>query len=294
MKFLVLGGTGTVGSQVVRQLLEQKKDVTVLTRNPEKAKAVPTGARGVTGDLLDVATIRSVFRGMDAVFLLNGLSPQETHEGLLALNGAKLAGVKRIVYLSIHNLESASYLPHFGPKVAIEEGIKRSGIPFTILRPNHFYQNDLWIKDAMLQMGIYPQPLGNVGIARVDVRDIAEAAVLALTGSGLEGSTLSIAGPEALTGPACAEIWSKALGRKVAYAGEDMDAWEQQVSQMMPAWFAFDIRLMYEQFQRHGLKATPEEIETLTKVLGHPPRRFEDFARETAEAWTRSPSGVTA
>jgi uncharacterized protein YbjT (DUF2867 family) len=293
MNILVLGGTGTVGSQVVGQLLAKRVAVSVLTRSPEKAKALPSGVRGIVGDLLDVGTIRSAFRGHDTVFLLNGLSPAETHEGMLALNGARLAGVKRIVYLSIHNLESAAFLPHFAPKIAIENAVKTSGIPYTILRPNHFYQNDLWIKDVMQGMGVYPQPIGSLGMARVDVRDIAEAAAIALTGNTLEGKTLDLVGPANWTGPACAQVWSQALGRNVVYGGEDMDAWEQQAAQMFPAWFAFDIRMMYEHFQRHGLKGTPQEIETVTKVLGHPPRRFEDFARETAEAW-RSASGVPA
>ena len=294
MKILVIGGTGTVGSQVVRELQARKADVSVLTRSPEKAKALPAGVKGVTGDLLDVETIRSIVRGMDAVFLLNGLSPSETHEGLLALNGARLAGVKRIVYLSIHNLESASHLPHFGPKIAIETAIRASGIPFTILRPNHFYQNDYWIKDVMLQYGVYPQPIGGIGMARVDVRDIAEVAAIALTTGDLDGRTVSIVGPSAWTGVKSAEAWSQALGKPVVYGGEDMDAWEQQARAMAPPWFAFDIRMMYEQFQRHGLLATKQEIEDLTKILGHPPRRFEDFARETAQAWAGSASGVTA
>ncbi|HXF59845.1 MAG TPA: NmrA family NAD(P)-binding protein [Candidatus Saccharimonadales bacterium] len=291
MKVLVIGGTGTVGSQVVRELLARKAEVSVLTRSPEKANALPPGIRGIAGDLLDPSTVRSAFRGMDAVFLLNGLSPSETHEGLMGVNGARLAGVKRLAYLSIHQVDRAPWLPHFGPKIAIETAIEASGIPFTFLRPNHFYQNDYWFKDAMLQHGVYPQPLGSKGMARVDVRDIAEVAAIALTG-GLEGRTVSIAGPASWTGPGTAEVWGKALGKTIVYPGEDMDAWEKETAKAMPAWFAFDIRNMYEHFQKEGLRATPAEIETLTKILGHAPRRFEDFVRETAEAWTRSPSGV--
>src|SRR5207248_8870839 len=165
---------------------------------------------------------------------------------------------------------------------------------FTILRPNNFYQNDYWYKDVMLQYGVYPQPLGNVGLSRVDVRDIAEAAAIALTTGGLDGQTLSLVGPEVWTGANTAEVWSKALGKTIAYGGEDMDAWEKQSRQFFPAWAAFDFRLMYEFFQREGLKATRDELEKVTRVLGHAPRGYEDFVRETAEAWTRSASGVSA
>ncbi|HXL15241.1 MAG TPA: FMN-dependent NADH-azoreductase, partial [Methylomirabilota bacterium] len=151
-----------------------------------------------------------------------------------------------------------------------------------------------WLRDAMLQYGIYPQPIGSAGLSRVDVRDIAEAAAIALTTEGLEGETLNLVGPEALTGPRTAEIWSKALCRPIAYAGDDLDAWERQQLQYLPAWMAFDLRMMYELFQREGFKGTREDVERQTKILGRAPRAFEDFARETAQAWTRSPSGVLA
>ena len=65
----------------------------MLTRNAEKAAKLPRGLRGVTGDLLDPKTVRSVFAGQEGVFLLNPVSATETHEGLMAVNGARMAGV---------------------------------------------------------------------------------------------------------------------------------------------------------------------------------------------------------
>ncbi len=294
MKALVLGGTGTVGSQVVRELVARKAEVSVITRQAGKESSFPAGVRVLVGDLLDPATIRSAFKGMDGLFLLNPVSTTETHEGLMAMNGARLGGVKRIAYLSVHNVDKAPHLPHFGSKLAVEAAIKASKIPFTIVRPNNFYQNDSWFKDAMIQYGVYPQPIGGRGISRVDVRDIAEVAAIALTTGGLDGQTLNLVGPDAVTGAGTAEVWSKALGRAIKYAGDDMDAWEKQSLQFFPSWMAFDFRMMYEYFQREGLEATREDINRLTKVLGHAPRSFEAFARETAEAWSRSPSGATA
>ena len=286
MRVLVLGGTGNVGSQVTRELLARGAEVSVLTRNPEKAKALPRGARAVTGDLLDPGTVRSAFAGHDGVFLLNAVSSTEAHEGLMALNGATLAGVKRLAYLSVHDVDKAPHLPHFGGKIAIEIAIKASGIPYTILRPNNFFQNDTFFKEALLGYGVYPQPIGGAGISRVDVRDIAEAAAIALTADGHAGETYNLAGPRAWTGADTAEVWSRALGKPIAYGGDDLDAWEKQSLQYLPAWMVFDFRLMYAFFQKRGLKATDADIERLTKVLGHPPRRYEDYVAEAAKAWT--------
>ncbi|PRY10162.1 uncharacterized protein YbjT (DUF2867 family) [Pontibacter ummariensis] len=285
MKVLVIGGTGTVGSQTVKELFDRDVEVQVLTRSEEKARNLPAGVRAVVGDLLDPRIVRSAFKGIDGVFMLNPVSTTETSEGLFAVNGARLAGVKHFVYMSVHNYKKALHLPHFGSKLAVEAAIKDAGMAYTFLRPNNFYQNDYMFKDAMLQYGVYAQPLGSMGTSRVDVRDIAEAAAITLTTTGHEGEVYNLVGPAPLTGQETAAIWSKALGVPVTYGGDDMDAWEQQMAQFIPAWMAFDFRLMYEHFQQHGLKATPDDIARLTRLLGHAPRNFEAFAQEAASAW---------
>jgi uncharacterized protein YbjT (DUF2867 family) len=198
------------------------------------------------------------------------------------------AGVGRVVYLSVQDADKAAWLPHFGSKVGVEAALKKAGIPWTILRPNNFYQNDYWFKDALLQYGVYPQPLGSAGLSRVDVRDIAEAAAIALTETGHDGQSYDLVGPEAVTGESTASTWSRALGRPIAYAGDDLDAWEKQQLQYLPDWMVFDFREMYDYFQRHGLKATPQALERQAGLLGHAPRSFEAFAMETATMWTKA------
>ncbi len=285
MNVLVLGGTGTVGSQVVAELLKRGANVAALTRDPKK-KALPAGVEPVAGDLLDPGTVRSAFRGRDAVFLLTALGTSECHEGLMAVNGCRLAGVKKVVFLSVHRVDEAPHLPHFGAKLPIEAAVKDSGIPWTIVRPNNFYQNDYWFKDAMLAYGVYPQPFGDTGLSRVDVRDIAEVSALALTSDAARNETVNLVGPEILTATGTAATWGGVLGRKIAYGGNDLDAWEKAQLAYMSPFAAFDFRYMYQFFQEKGLKATPEDVARLTALLGHAPRKFEDFAAETARAWS--------
>jgi len=293
MKFLVLGATGTVGSQVTRELLARGHQIRVLTRNPDKAKSLGA-VETVVGDLMDPTSLRAIYAGVDGAFLLTGLSPSESHEGLMAVTAAIPAKLKRIVFLSIHRVDEAPHLPHFGAKVAIEAAVKASGIPFTILRPNNFYQNDHWYRDAILAHGVYPQPIGQVGLSRVDVRDIAEAAAIALTQDGHAGKTWNLVGPRVINGPETAAIWAERVGRPVAYGGDDLEAWEQQALQMFPAWAAYDFKWMYAFFQAKGFKATAEDVAALTKILGHPPRSYEDFVGETAKAWSAEAAGVRA
>ena len=284
MSILVTGGTGTVGSAVVKELASRGADVRVLTRDPGKVRA-QKGVAAVQGNLLEPATARRAFDGVEGVFLLNGLSQTEASEGLMAVTGMRVAKVTRVVYLSVHHADSAGWLPHFGSKVGVEAALKVSGLAYTILRPNNFFQNDYWFKDAMLQHGVYPQPLGGVGVWRVDVRDIAEAAAIALSSSAHAGETYDLVGPEAMTGKSTAAAWSQALGKPIVYGGDDLDAWEKQQVQYLPDWLAFDFRHMYHYFQQHGLVASPEAIARQTKLLGHAPRAFAPFAADTAAAW---------
>ena len=284
MKTLVTGGTGMVGSGVVRELMKRRVEVTVLTRNPGKAP-LPEGVRAVAGDLSDPGTVRSIFRGVDSLFLLNPVSATEAQEGLMAVIGAREARVGHVVYLSVHHVDRAPYLPHFGSKVAVEAALRKSGLSHTVLRPNNFYQNDVWFRDVLLDHGVYPQPIGGVGLSRVDVRDIAEAAAVAMTEAGHNEEIYNLVGPEALTAEDTARAWGRALGKAVTYAGDDLDSWESQSLASMPPWMVFDFREMYAFFQDEGLKATADDIERQTKLLGHAPRRFNAFASEMAKEW---------
>ncbi len=287
MSVLVLGGTGTVGSQVVRELVAKKVPVRVLTRSEEKAAKLPKGADPVIGDLLKPETIKTIFKGADGVLLLNTVSSTECTEGLLAVNGAVMGHVRRVVYISVQNADKAPHLPHFGAKLPIEMALARSGLGWTVLRPNNFYQNDHWFREA-IQNGIYPQPIGDVGLSRVDVRDVADAAVAAFVASGREheGQVYNLVGPDVWTGASTAEAWSKALGKPVNYAGNDLEAWEQQ----QLAWgldpvITFDFKLMYKFFQEQGLLAGGNDIERLGRVLGHAPRSYGAFVEEAVMSW---------
>ncbi|MDX1494914.1 MAG: NmrA family NAD(P)-binding protein, partial [Longimicrobiales bacterium] len=237
MSYVIIGGTGTVGSEVVQGLLEGGSELRVVTRSPEKLADVDVEV--IEADMTDPTTFEDKFGGSSGMFLLNPVSQSELQEGLFALAEAKKAGVEHIVYVSVHDVEKGPHLPHFASKIAMEDALKRSGIDWTILRPNNFHQNDVWFREAMLEYGVYPQPLGSVGVSRVDVRDIAAAAVNAFEDETHRNRTYTLAGPDALTGEECAAIWGDALGRDISYGGDDLEAWEQQARQMMPAWMTY-------------------------------------------------------
>jgi uncharacterized protein YbjT (DUF2867 family) len=285
MKHLILGGTGTVGSAVVRSLVDRGDEVTVVTRSPKNAQSLPEGVKVAIADLQDPSTFADTFRDLENLFLLNAVTATELQEGLVALNEAKLGGAKRLVYVSVHDVEKGAHVPHLASKIAIERAIRQSGIQYTLLQPNNFYQNDFWFKDVILGYGLYPQPIGMTGISRVDIRDIADAAVNALTSDRFANRSFALVGPQALTGADVAAEWSKALGREIRYMGDDLQAWGEQMRQFLPAWMVYDFSLMYAMFQEKGLQATPEQIDQTREITGHEPRAFSEFVAEVAPQW---------
>ncbi len=287
MKTLVIGGTGTVGSQIVADLVAKGSSVRVLTRSNDRAKDLPNGVGIAIGDLNDPVSARSAFEGIDAVFMLNGVTQTEANEGIVGVALAMEAKAKRFVYMSVHNAHVAPYLPHFGSKIGVEAAVKKSGIPFVILQPNNFFQNDLWLKEAIVGHAIYPQPLGHQGIHRVDTRDIADAAVNALGNEAFLNKSHVIVGPAALTGESCAEAWGNQIGKKVTYAGDNLEAWEKQAAAMMPPWMLFDMKMMFRHFQEHGLLATQNELAECEKIVGHTLRSYDAFVAETASTWKK-------
>jgi uncharacterized protein YbjT (DUF2867 family) len=293
MKTLVIGGTGMVGSMVVAGLLKQGVIVRVLSHSPEKLKKLPAGVEGYRADLDDPDTLPAAFDGIDSLFLLNAVGLNETDEGLLAVSAAKAAKVKKVVYMSVFMPAGSEKIPHFRSKLPVEKAIKESGLAYTILRPNNFFQNDLGLKSAIMQYSVYPQPIGGKGLNRVDVRDIADCAINALLKSGHEGRTYEVHGPDTLTGEGIARIYTKHLGREVRYSGNDLDAWGEKVKNMMPEFMVPEMRIMYEFFQANGMIASEDELEKMQKLLGRKPRTFDDFVKEITVEW-RSKVGKAA
>src|SRR5688500_2952062 len=112
MNILGTGGTGTVGSHVVRELAARGgHSAKVLARDPGKVTGLPAGVEAVAGNLLEPASVRRVFQGVDAVFLLYPVSQTETSEALMAVSGMRESQVKRVVYLSVQDVERAAWLP---------------------------------------------------------------------------------------------------------------------------------------------------------------------------------------
>jgi uncharacterized protein YbjT (DUF2867 family) len=283
---LLIGATGPTGSETARQLLMRGEQVRALTRDRAKAEAIPAlaGAEIVVGDSSKPDSLDSVFDGVDKVYLVppTDLGWDEMQSGLVA--AASRAGVRLIVKLSAigagPDQPSMSLSYHWKG----EQDIEASGIPYTHIRGNSFAQNTLFEAATITAERKFYDCVGDARFAKVDARDIGEVAAKVLTEDGHEGKIYELTGPEALTYDDVAARLSAALGRQIEYVDvstEERAARLQAIG--LPDWMAKEFSNIYGRgfYRGSGGAYTTDTIEQL---LGRPPRRYDDFARDYADA----------
>jgi len=275
MKTLVIGGTGKVGSATVARLRE----------NGHEAHAAARHGGDVMLDMTDARAVEAAARSYDAAFFITPLGADETDIGLAVHAALVAAGVARIGYLAIHNLDAMAAIPHFETKRPIRDAVlaRAGGV---VVAPNFFFQNDLMVLMPMQAMGVYPLPVGETGVYSVDADDIGRAVARALMLGDWDGTIVPVCGTERLTGPSIATHWSQALGRQVAYAGNDIAPFVGMLAAQIPgfgAWEQTDFTLMLQVTQTMGCLATEADIATSTSVIGRAPRTHLDFALSTVQ-----------
>jgi nucleoside-diphosphate-sugar epimerase len=161
--------------------------------------------------------------------------------------------------------------------------IERTGVAWP-LRPNSFFQNMLWSTATIKSQGVFYLPLRDARQSLVDVRDIASVAVAVQTGSGHEGKTYEITGPQSLSISDVAATFTKVLGRPIKYVDVPPDvAKDAMLKTGMPAWNAAALTEAYGVFATGQYARTTDTIE---KVTAKKPIMFEQFVRDFAEAFS--------
>ena len=155
MKVLVTGATGNVGSAVVAELHKRGAEIRALVRKQSATEnKMPASVEVAIGDLLDPISVQKAMEGVDKLYLLNAVLPDELTQGLIAYDLAKKLKLSHVVYHSVFRVEHFKDVPHFASKLAIEGALREFDVPFTILRPNYFSQNDASLKDPLTKAGI--------------------------------------------------------------------------------------------------------------------------------------------
>lgn len=280
---LITGGTGYIGSEVVRLLSQASVPARALVRDLKKGQKLP-GINWVAGDLLKPETLLPAFADCSKLFLLTGNVENTVLLQHNAIAAARQAGVAHIVKLSAFGAS-----PHSNSLIGrwhyqIEKELRDSGLAWTMLRPHHFMQNLLAQAENIIKDGVLYSAAGEGKIPFIDTRDIAAVAVVTLTQPGHTGKKYVITGSEAISYRQVTEIIGAAIGKKLRYIDESFDEARGRLTQAgQPSWL-IESTLAIAAYQRAG-----GPTETVTSVVadltGKPPRTFVEFARDHANVF---------
>ena len=279
---LVTGATGTVGRHLILELKTRRAPLRVLTRDPEKARALLGSVECAAGDLARPETVAKALAGVEAAFLLSALDPSLAAWEAGFARAARKASLKRLVVLSALGADRNSPAALARWHGEAEEEVKRAGTPCVILRPAAFYQN-LLAGAHSIRRGTLSAPMGSARVAMVDARDVAAAASAALASPALDGRTLTLTGPAAPTYAEAAEILARVLGRPVAYAdAAPEDARRGMLAAGMPAWMTDALLGLAERFRSGRADVVTDDV---LETTGKAPIPLERFVRDHAAAF---------
>lgn len=223
-QILITGASGKQGNAVIRHLLKQKQAIRALTRNPEKAESLKKlGIDVVLGDLSDRATLDIALKGITRMFLVTtpyeAGTLAETQQGINAVDAARAARVKHLIYTSVGSAQRKTGIPHFESKWKIEQHISKYHMDATIVRPVFFMENfgTPWflpsIKKGTLALPMRPDRK----LAMVAVDNIGELVAKAfLNPDRYIGQQIDLGGDE-ITLPEAMSMISIAAGKKIGY-----------------------------------------------------------------------------
>ncbi|MCU1232857.1 MAG: NmrA family protein [Candidatus Solibacter sp.] len=234
----------------MRHLRERGFPVRVMTRDPDQpqARALPGhGVEVVRGDLNDPATLT---RAMDEVHGVHSVQDSkagpeaEVKMGTNLADSAKRSGIAHFVYSSVASADQHTGIPHFESKYRIEEHIRGTGMPYTIVRPAFFMENWLSMRQD-IDSGTLHLPLDpETRLQMIAVTDIGGVVAMAFEKPGKwQGRTIELAGDE-LSMTELAQALSVTSGHEVRYVQIPWDEFEEKAGK--------EITTMYRWFQDTG------------------------------------------
>ena len=274
---LVTGATGNQGKAVCESLLASGQRVRGMTRDPGKARIIlGSGIELVQGDFRNPGSLRHALEGTDAAFMMGTPyedGPQaEVEQGKAMLDACAERGIGHVVYSSVCGANKNTGIPHFDSKNLIEQHLKKTGLPSTILRPVWFMENfaSSWYLPS-IEKGVLSSPLRpDRPLQMISVSDVGKfAAMVFLNPTRFVGREIDIAGDE-LTMEQIAREISRAISRIVRYEPiPEADA-EQAVGR--------DWALMFQWFNEDGYDV---DIGKLRVRFDVPLKSFRRFLEET-------------
>ena len=270
---LAVGAAGKFAGLVVPELARRGAHVRGLVSKAEQISvARDHGAVEVAvGDLRDRVSLDAALLGIERVFYIApAFLSDEAAVGLVMVEAAKAAGVRRFVFSSvIHPV--LTELPNHAAKGPVEQAVLDSGMEYTFLHPALFFQNYAAGWQRVVQSGVLAEPWSDATrFSRVDYRDVAEVAAIALTDDSLLYGTFELCAEGALDRREAAALIAEVLDRDVHAERADPDAMGPEAQPRRP---------MFNHYDRHDLRGNAL---TLRTILGREPRTLRAYFAELA------------
>ncbi|PJA25728.1 MAG: NAD(P)-dependent oxidoreductase [Alphaproteobacteria bacterium CG_4_10_14_0_2_um_filter_63_37] len=267
---VITGAAGHLGTLTTQALLDRGLSTDKLrltSRDPAKlAPFAAQGAATVRADFGDAASLEAAFAGGEVLLLISGDAPNELRiaQHRAAIDAAKHAGVKRVVYTSFSNPSPASLFTFGAVHGDTEDYLKSSGLDYTLMRNNQYFENlDSAIPHA-LESGVLAQPGATGKVAYIGRGDIARALATVLTESGHEGKTYEIAGTRALDLSEVAAALSAASGKTIQAVDADPEQFGAMLAQFgLPPYLVEALLGMYAAVAAGEMAATSHDAERL-------------------------------
>lgn len=278
---LVTGATGSNGTEILKLLAAQNVPVRAMVRQRDRAKDIAAPkVEIVEGDFNRPETLLGALSGVERAFLVAPSSDRVEMQQLAFVDAAKQSGVKQLVYLSQFDTKADSPVRFLRYHAAVEAAIQSSGMAYTFLRPNLFMQGLLNFRSTIATQNAFYAAAGDAKVSAVDVRDIAEVAVAALTETGHEGKIYDLTGSQALTHAQMAEYLSTALDRQITFVDISPESMHEfLLGAKFPLWQADGLLEEYAHYQRNEAATIGSGVKD---AIGKEPRSFETFAHDYA------------
>ncbi|MDX8507100.1 NmrA/HSCARG family protein [Mesorhizobium captivum] len=279
---LVVGATGRFAGLVVPELVRRNANVRALIRdsaNVEKARQF--GASEVaTGDLRDRRSLESALEGVDGVFHIGpAFAADEAAMGVAMVEAAARAGVRKFVFSSVIQ-PTNTRLKNHASKVPVEDALYSTNMEYTILHPANFMQNIAAAWPSVVEHGVFAEPFPKTAkLARVDYRDVAEVAAIALTESRLSYATLELCAAGMHSREEIVSMMSEELGRPIAAGEPTFAQWAANARVPYSDHQMQSLAKVHDHYARYGLGGNSL---TLRAALGHEPRSLRSLIRELA------------
>ena len=276
---LVIGATGAIGTQLVRQLIEAGEEVRAMTRNAEKAAKFGGKVEVFVGNLDDENSLIRAMQGVDRFFLITSSTQQDKN----ALAAAKQAGTCHVVKISTQEAGWTPVEGHGHWHKEREDLIRASGLAWTFLRPTLYMNFALsWIPGIRAENSIRVAG-GDGKLPPIDPWDVAAVAKAALTESGHQNVAYELTGAELLTFGDMAEVLSKVTGRPIRRVEiSEAEQGEFFAKMGLPKYTVDGLAETFGLIRRGRFAYLTKDVE---KVTGRQPRTFETWARDHIEAF---------